>query len=492
VDGIRPEIQKALEEMNWEDRLEKARARRKAVLEGRASAEEGDRASDLPIVTSVDEVERLRFGTSADMTAPVAEAGVAARSGWMRLAYVVLGSCVGLAIAVGGIALGSQLLNREPIAGGQGPAAPPAQETESETATSQQPATRQEIAVPDAAIPRVAGPIVLTELGAEIASPVSMVPPIVPGTTSAANRAPSGLAGLGTPQRDAVPDVGQPPQQAARQMAEPGSTDAPALEETALPTMLSSLNSPQTGAGNAEAVVATRSPGSAPRTGDSLDAARRLPAIKDPLPLDGRISPSDPERPAPLMTVTAAPASITPEDGAGITGAFIADKDPADIGPVTLARAPAAGVIPRAESGPPGPVIPGAEDMSVFVFAATTTDDPVIGIARRAAEDLNLPVRAVSRVNYTISQANVRFYDAASGAAANRLATEIGAVSRDFTGSDLNPAPGTLEIYLAGEAAEAPPRPTARAAAPARQPRATEAERRRDSVLSRLRSGVPR
>lgn len=408
------------------------------------------------------------------------------------MAYVALGSCVGLAIAVGGIALGSQFLNREPLAVGQGPAELPAQETESETARSQPQPARQEIAVPDAARPRVAGPIVLTEPGAGIAPPVSMAPPTVPGTSSAAKRAPSGLAGLGTPQRDAVPDVGQPPQQAARQMAEPGSTDPPPLEETALPAMLSSLNSTQTGVGNVEPVVANRSFGSAPGTGDGLDAARRLPAIDDPAPFDGRLSLADPERPAPLLTVTAAPAAITSDDGAGIAGAFLADKYPADIGPDTLARAPAAGVIPRAEPGPPGPVIPGAEDMSVFVFAAATTDDAVVGTARRAAEGFNLPVRAVSRVNYAISRANVRFYDAASGAAANRLAAEIGAVSRDFTGSDLNPPPGTIEIYLAGEAAEAPPRPTARATAPARRPQVSEAERRRDSVLSRLRSGVSR
>lgn len=136
---------------------------------------------------------------------------------------------------------------------------------------------------------------------------------------------------------------------------------------------------------------------------------------------------------------------------------------------------------PATDLEPPKPILPGAEGLSVSIFAASTVEDETVETTQGVVSFYDLPVRTVTRVGYRISQNQIRFYDASSAEAAARLAEEIGAISRDFTNSNANPPPGTLEVYLAGDAAPS-------AAPTRRQP--SEAERLRSSVISKLRSGV--
>ncbi|MFD0981444.1 hypothetical protein [Tropicimonas aquimaris] len=103
-----------------------------------------------------------------------------------------------------------------------------------------------------------------------------------------------------------------------------------------------------------------------------------------------------------------------------------------------------------------------------------------------------------SRVGFSISQSNIRYYHAEDAAVAAAVAEASGALLRDFTGKASVP-PGTIELWLAGDGggAVASGKPAAKktvAAAPARQRTGpSEAERTarlRSQVLSKLRSAT--
>jgi len=152
--------------------------------------------------------------------------------------------------------------------------------------------------------------------------------------------------------------------------------------------------------------------------------------------------------------------------------------------PLAIDAPPARGDLPGIDAVPPSPAIPGAADMPTSIFAASTVDDGDLDAVREAAEGFDLPVVTVARVGYRISENQVRYYDSGTAAAAARLATTIGGVARDFTGSAADPPPGTLEVYLAGEAAEAPPPPpVASAPAPVAPPPQSRTERLREGVM---------
>ena len=124
---------------------------------------------------------------------------------------------------------------------------------------------------------------------------------------------------------------------------------------------------------------------------------------------------------------------------------------------------------------------------SIWIFAPTSVGEDVLASTRSVADRLNFSVEAVNRVAYRISRNQVRFYDADSAEAAARLAEEIGAVPRDFTTSDVNAAPGALEVYLAGRSAGARSQGTT---AVRRTTPANDANSLRNSVLGRIRAGL--
>ena len=79
-----------------------------------------------------------------------------------------------------------------------------------------------------------------------------------------------------------------------------------------------------------------------------------------------------------------------------------------------------------------------------------------------ALEETGFPVGRPSRVGFTVSRTNVRYFHVGDKAAAERLAQAVGGAARDFT--DFRPLPpqGTIEIWLKGRPGI---RPTARVGA---------------------------
>lgn len=140
---------------------------------------------------------------------------------------------------------------------------------------------------------------------------------------------------------------------------------------------------------------------------------------------------------------------------------------------------------------PPNPITSEATDVPIWVFASGSVGDNILDSAKTAVEGLDMTVRAINRVNYRISRNQVRFYDPASAATAERLAAAIGAVSRDFTAAGANPPEGTLEVYLAGDAIVA--RAESSISSPAVSaitPQPNDLDSMKDSVLGKIRAGL--
>lgn len=103
-----------------------------------------------------------------------------------------------------------------------------------------------------------------------------------------------------------------------------------------------------------------------------------------------------------------------------------------------------------------------------------------------------------SRVGFSISQSNIRYYHAQDAEVAAAVAEASGALLRDFTGSGSSAPPGTIELWLAGDgggaavAASQPPARKAAAAKPVnRQPSAADRTARlRSQVINKLRSAT--
>ncbi len=134
------------------------------------------------------------------------------------------------------------------------------------------------------------------------------------------------------------------------------------------------------------------------------------------------------------------------------------------------------------------PLTPKAIARPIWIFAPSSVGEDVLDATQSAAERLNLSVQAVSRVTYRISRSQVRYYDLDSADAAERLAAQIDAIPRNFTTSDVNASPGTLEIYLAGRSVVA--RSRSATASPRAEP-ANDLDSLRNSVIGRIRAGLP-
>jgi len=133
------------------------------------------------------------------------------------------------------------------------------------------------------------------------------------------------------------------------------------------------------------------------------------------------------------------------------------------------------------------PLTPEAIARPIWIFAPSSVDEDILDTTQSVAERLNLSVQAVNRVTYRISRSQVRYYDLDSADAAERLAAQIDAIPRDFTTSDVNAPPGTLEIYLAGRSVVA--QSLSATASPRAEP-TNDLDSLRNSVIGRIRAGL--
>lgn len=131
----------------------------------------------------------------------------------------------------------------------------------------------------------------------------------------------------------------------------------------------------------------------------------------------------------------------------------------------------------------PQPAVTGAEGLTVYVHApGTVPQDEFEAVAGSiGATGATLP--DPRRVSFKVSETHLRYFHAADAGPARELADLIGARARDFTSFRPSPPDGTIEVYLAGENAVAP----SRAPAATRQP--DEVDLLRDRLVRSLRRG---
>jgi hypothetical protein len=165
---------------------------------------------------------------------------------------------------------------------------------------------------------------------------------------------------------------------------------------------------------------------------------------------------------APPVAATAPPPS-TPEPAAPETSPSaptVALGDPASLAaPASEAAPPAAAALPRLDDAP-SPAPPAAEPAlpgRVFIHYPRSAS-AAAEAARDALASAGMAEVEIVPVRYAIGRSNIRYYhDADRGPAASLAPLVAGALggeppeARDFTDYATPAAPGTVEIWLAGD-----------------------------------------
>ncbi len=489
---ISSEVYDTLAKGSWENRLKEARAQGDDILRERSAeaVDWGRPSTDQQLTSSAVVAKMLRYGSNRDPQPPKEEPLVAARAIPNRLAKIGLGSGIGIGVAAAVLLLQIQFPNREPLAIEQEPVAAPLPGSAPKIVAARPKPAAQTVAVSETSLPPLERPVDLAELEVRIVPPVPLSPPYVPKMSGTAAGESLEFAALSALELNAIPDDGLPLRPATPVTAAPGHADVTVLVNAAASLFGLDLDARVADVSGIQLVAANGSFRAAAGTGSHLPEALSLPALIGPETVYSRDLIADPARPEFLASLTIVLPAVALNADAGIALASIGDDLFAHSGSDKLTQPPAPGEVPAADMSPPKPAIPTAADMALWVFAAATVDKDTVDTTLSTVEGFDMHVTAVNRVNYRITKNQVRYYDAPSAAMANRLAAEIGAVPRDFTRSDVNPPPGTLEIYLAGEAAKTlMPRSVAKAIAPSRRQQPSQANRLRNSVISKLRAG---
>ncbi|MBF9035880.1 hypothetical protein HKCCE2091_16655 [Rhodobacterales bacterium HKCCE2091] len=481
--------------LTWEERLEKARARREAVLRAKSGKGKPSEAPPRPpwAETLVVDEPPEQAAEAETVTEDVLPAAVP-RSSTRRAIQIGVGFCIGLGVGIGVMALVWTPTRESPVAGpvAEAPAAAEQAAPDAELPTS------QAIAAPEAAPegappePMPEAPVVQAELGDGLLAPDIADPARVPEAAGTVETDPAEDLALHAPPPVAQPPLGDPALPTDDKTIAPFREFASALQDSVATLMPYGLDDIGTMLGRGALAPGSGPLRTTPGIGVQLREALRTTLSTGPDAAGGNSSATVPVRPALLPSLGAVPGADAPEDESGIALAGIASAPSSEPEPDPLAAAPTPDPRPVAQPNPPEMPISGAEDLALFIFAATGVGDEILDAVRARAEDFDLDVRSVNRVGYQITESQIRYYDAASAEAAERIAAEIGAISRDFTRSGIAALPGTVEIYLSGEAEVIPAsRPVARDIAPPPE-EPTEADDLRDRVLSSLRDAMSR
>lgn len=521
MEGTQADIQKALADMNWEERLKEARARREAILRAKAAEESakgskpiglrkiGDfggfveepkrprlAAVDTPVSGSSDGgpkavaprtaqkapplllVTETSVAPETTAEPPVAEPRLATQPAKKRIALVGLVFCAGIGVGTGIMVVLNQVM--PPAASGVEQIvsrAPDQRIMPAETAP-----IVQAIGAPTTVLPVAEGPVLLAVLGDQFVPPALPAAAGIQGLRAGATTSPLDGFSFGAPLVGALPDFGASPQPAVFATTAPNRAEALTIDVTSAPSMLVSLEAIKADIGTIEQMAMDGAFGPVDAKIDLLPGRRTLPVAAGPAPVDlgdlvsGRNLPDLVASLTPFANVTAF------DPNAGITLASLDDDIPALAAQDTLKATPWPGTVPMANLTPPEPSIPGAADLEMWIFAPARVDEGVVASAQALLEGFNLPVQDVYRVPFRVSETHIRYYDAASEAAAVKLAAELGGVPRDFTNSGANPPPGTLEVYLEGRGGGA--------SGSSGGSQAIDPERLRQSIISKLRSQI--
>ncbi|WP_347312278.1 hypothetical protein [Defluviimonas sp. SAOS-178_SWC] len=196
-------------------------------------------------------------------------------------------------------------------------------------------------------------------------------------------------------------------------------------------------------------------------------AAARLPVSEpavDPSAADGlpSIVAAPPPRPRidPRATDLATLASPDPDVFAAVAAAAVAGWSGPPLGRLTAPR-DAAGDVPLSAQSLPAaysaPDLPGTTASAATLFAGPVILHAPESVADAALTEIvsqlgaaGVPVGEPTRVGFTVSESNVRYFHFADAEAATAIAEAIGARLRDFTSFDPSPPTGTIEVWLAG------------------------------------------
>ncbi|MFT5510757.1 MAG: hypothetical protein ACI89J_003854 [Hyphomicrobiaceae bacterium] len=427
MERIPPENKKALAQMNWDERLKEARARRAKIMESRHSGtvEKGQTLFNPPKDDGDEKLDKLRLAARGQLPRETKRAPLAVKSRRAGLIPLVFG--IGILLGVGLTQFQFSLPGGAPT-----PTEDVASDSSAQDATPIEPAlvpaTSNQVAVDLAAPPLPFDQIgVLPEVDIDVSSVRTGIPHNV-----LVWPAPSRLKRPGfvvASAIDTVPATGLPPELATSVATAPEeSIDIDLLDTVAL------LNSVNAGDQSADLDILPIAIVTGARSVQELEEY----AFSDTVPLS-------------LESLTAPELDRTGNETASL------------------------------------PLTPDAIARPIWIFAPSSVGEDVLDTTQSAAERLNLSVQAVNRVTYRISRSQVRYYDPDSADAAGRLAVQIDAIPRDFTTSDVNAAPGTLEIYLAGRPVVA--RSQSATAAPRAEP-ANDLDSLRNSVIDRIRAGL--
>ena len=129
------------------------------------------------------------------------------------------------------------------------------------------------------------------------------------------------------------------------------------------------------------------------------------------------------------------------------------------------------------------PRLPGAEGYIVRVSVPVTVPDEKVEQLVAKVRETGVSLRPVSRVNFKVSKNQVRFFFAEDATSAKAIAERVGAEARDFTSFRPSPPTGTIEVFLAGDGKRVAPRKKRKSRFQ------SDVDRLRDRVIKSLRSG---
>ncbi|MBF9031606.1 hypothetical protein HKCCE3408_14485 [Rhodobacterales bacterium HKCCE3408] len=544
--NIPHENRKALADMNWEDRLKKARARREAVLRARSAnagtgqdqtgpttaggAPTADSKTAETNLTFTDRLERARAqreevlrarnrtGAAEDQApteaprpvavepqeepqdwpdvAPAAavmpspgKSGVARR----RIGFAVVAFCIGIVAGVG-------LMNYDGPLPGNDAAAPEQPMAEAPApAVVAEPGQTAQAQAPAPAEPAAEGPTAIADLDTELVPPVPAVLQTALARIAVSIGTTPEAASLAAPAVDRFPRVSVIVPPPPREGEPLGTENPPALLEDPGTLGPLSFDAGETALAGSRPVARSGAFDSALNSDIRLPTARPVPRAADPAPETDRLSAASPDRPSFLSTLVQ--VSAPPEPAGGLSFALATVDDPVTaVIPAALSTIPAGLSRDIGATGAPAvtdhvtyPDIPGADFVILHIFAADSVGDDVVAELQDTVDGLRLPVVAVNRVDYRISENQVRYYDDRSAEAADIVARTIGARARDFTASGVNPEPGTIEIYI-GTGIEITPQVSTVATRtdPETELQDSELEDMRSRVISRLRDAMDR
>ncbi len=449
MEEVSVENQRALEDMNWDERIKAARAQRETILKAKATESGGPNTGpEAAAGIDVRTVERLRFGSENDSVVGPAPEREKQNTRKRLIVFLALAFLGGFASALGLFSVGEQR-SKGPVLAEAGSGGVLDYIQASIVAVAQPSPVLAVVVLPEGASQ---APSMTAGSQDLLANDI-----LVPAGSAARNKealgrdTPTFDAGQGR-ALDGLPAVHSPalPPLIAASSESPVGVQPAILDlGPALPARFSvadglaaqqvdqtepSAGWPGPGTGRLSNQPATSRAVAEPVLEVALPAAVAVPRPKLSLALD------------PLLPTTWSEANA---------GVVLADT-PTKVALPAYTESPvlvsSRDPLPKLDLTTPHPIVPGGKDVMVRVYATPQASRRSVANLAASIRALRLEPVEIDQLAFGISYSQVRFFDASSEAPARFLADKLGARLKDLRDSGLRHAPGTLEIYVAGNA----------------------------------------